>query len=593
MNNSTSLFQRLFLLLSLLLATAGLAACGLGAGENDAEAPPTPPSVTGSDAAATAVPDKPSASPTPGPTNTPAPTATLLPTATPEPTITPTPAPTPMPVNIRSGTAAMALVDATIFSMGASADSLLAVCNEFRAGCDRGWFTASEPVHTVALDPYYIDVYEVSNAAYVEFLNFMGGHSATCDGQDCLTLHDSRLQSDGSGGYSVTEGFAEHPITGVTWYGAATFCAWRGARLPSEAEWEMAAGWDDAAGVKRLYPWGDEFDGTAVNSCDVNCAAPQAVARFDDGFAGTAPAGSFAEGVSPFGVYDMAGNVWEWVNDWFSADYYGAAPVTNPPGPAQGDAKVVRGGSWFDTGNFSATAVRFPAPPTESGDSIGFRCAQNGLPGPVMLAAAPAEEAVADESTSAGGTAPAITSPADGDALELDELTLTGSGAPDSAVTILDGGRVVGTAVVDGDGAWSLTFSVVPKRYELVARSADGALASDPVAVTVTATAVAITPTPAPTVVAAAATAHCVPGIDQGSTYVVGTCEWLSKIARALGIDYGALLAANPQITNPNLIFAGQVIQLPPRDGSAASASTAPPAPPMPTPAPPGGGLDS
>lgn len=588
MNNSTSLFQRL-LLLSLLLATAGLTACGLGARETDAEAAPTATSVAVSDAPATAVPNNDGAAPT----NTPSPTATPLPpataTATPEPTISPTPEPTPLPVSIRSGTADMTLVDAALFSMGADADRLLAACNEFRAGCDRGWFIASEPVHTAVLDPFYIDIYEVTNGAYVEFLNFMGSHAAACDGQDCLTLSDSRLQADGRDGYSVAAEFTGHPVTGVTWYGAAAFCVWRGARLPSEAEWEMAASWDDAAGEKRFYPWGDAFEGTAANTCDANCAAPQAVARFDDGFAGTAPVGSFAEGVSPFGIHDMAGNVWEWVNDWYSADYYDTAPVTNPPGPAQGDAKVVRGGSWFDTGNFAATAVRFPAPPTESGDSIGFRCAQNGLPGPVTIAAAPAGETAVDESTSAGGIAPAITSPADGDALELDELTLAGSGAPDSAITILDGGRVVGTAVVDSDGAWSLAFNVVPKRYELVARSADGALASDPVVITVTATAVAITPTPAATAVAAATTAHCVPGVDQGGTYVVGTCEWLSKIARALNIDYAALLAANPQITNPNLIFAGQVINLPPRDGTAAPAP--PPALPTPPPIPPGGGL--
>ena len=125
----------------------------------------------------------------------------------------------------------------------------------------------------------------------------------------------------------------------------------------------------------RRYPWGDVFDGRLVNSCDLSCDEPQANATFDDGYPDAGPVASFPEGRSAFGLYDMAGNVWEWGSDWYDPGYYQLSAEANPTGPQDGKDKVVRGGSWFDTGNFTAVAIRFPSAPANADGTIGFRCA--------------------------------------------------------------------------------------------------------------------------------------------------------------------------------------------------------------------------
>lgn len=114
-----------------------------------------------------------------------------------------------------------------------------------------------------------------------------------------------------------------------------------------------------------------------VNTCDSSCQQPQANQDFDDGFPAEAPVASFENGRSPSGAYDMGGNVWEWVADWYDSEYYRAENII-PGGPEAGEDKVVRGGSWFDTGNFTAGSLRFPSPPTNTDESIGFRCAAAG-----------------------------------------------------------------------------------------------------------------------------------------------------------------------------------------------------------------------
>lgn len=306
------------------------------------------------------------------PPATPTLAATLAPTSTPTPSLTPSP--TPLADVIEQDGAELLLVAGGPFEMGVAATTLLVECNIFRSGCQESWFGASEPAHTLTLNPYYIDATEVTNEAYIAFLNSLGSHESSCLEQSCLSLDSSRLTVDAEGIYQISEEEADYPVAGVSWYGAAAYCTWRGGRLPSEAEWEMAASWDIEAETKLLYPWGDTFDGRVVNSCDASCEQPQANAAVDDSFAQEAPVGSFADGRSPIGAYDMGGNVWEWVADWYDADYYNAE-TTTPTGPEEGEDKVVRGGSWFDTGNFTATAIRFPSPPTNTDGSIGFRCA--------------------------------------------------------------------------------------------------------------------------------------------------------------------------------------------------------------------------
>jgi formylglycine-generating enzyme required for sulfatase activity len=273
----------------------------------------------------------------------------------------------------------MVYVRGGYFSRGGIASDLLAECRKFRSGCQLRWFQIAEPKQPVSVNPFYIDMYEVTNKAYVAFLNTLGTHELSCLGKNCMgaSLSQTVIDLDDEGNYLVKEEFENHPVTGVTWYGAAAFCEARGARLPTEAEWEKAASWSPVTGEKTMYPWGDEFDGTVVNFCDRNCTQSHANRQYDDGYARTAIVGEYENGRSPVGAYDLAGNVWEWVADWFDPQYYGQAPPRNPQGPHWGGQRVVRGGSWFDTGNYVSSLFRAGVDPAVFDDTIGFRCVIN------------------------------------------------------------------------------------------------------------------------------------------------------------------------------------------------------------------------
>lgn len=309
-------------------------------------------------------------------TATPTAPATLLPTPTLAPTATPTPLPSPtaLPVEVIVPHGSMLLVSGGFFQMGAAADDLLTECQRFTVSCRRDWFLAAEPVHSVLLAPYYLDSHEVTNTAFVEFLNAVGGESAECQGQTCIDPAASRIAWE-NGIAVVSADRAQHPVTGVTWYGADAFCKWRDSRLPTEAEWEKAAAWDDAAMTARLYPWGDEFHGKYLNFCDATCDAPQANLSYNDGFSVAAPVGNYPDGRGASGHDDLAGNVWEWVADWFDPGYYATSPGADPTGPEAGEQKVVRGGSWNDAAYFTLAAVRLPSPPDNTDATLGFRCA--------------------------------------------------------------------------------------------------------------------------------------------------------------------------------------------------------------------------
>jgi formylglycine-generating enzyme required for sulfatase activity len=227
------------------------------------------------------------------------------------------------------------------FQMGSS-DKQIADAGKLCSDCD---FSDEQPQHLVGLDTYQIGKYEVTNRQY----------------DQCVKARVCRAVPD------VGEGKELHPVVNVNWYDAKAYCKWAGGRLPTEAEWEKAAGWDDQAKTKRTYPWGETIDCTYANSS--GCVVD------------TMPVGSYESGKSPYGLYDMAGNVWEWVNDWFSDTYYQGSPSSNPLGPSSGEVRVLRGGSWRDDILGARSSDRgWNYPTAVAFNYFGFRCARDSSP---------------------------------------------------------------------------------------------------------------------------------------------------------------------------------------------------------------------
>jgi formylglycine-generating enzyme required for sulfatase activity len=261
---------------------------------------------------------------------------------------------TPYPVEITDAYGvAMRLVPAGEFNMGSDADDALAECQKFRSYCKRDWFTNEEPAHTVYLDAFYMDKYEVTNAQY-----------AACVAAGRCTPPHEDSSSDRSRYYGEAA-FENYPVIKVDWDQAKTYCEWRGARLPTEAEWEKAARGTDG----RVYPWG-------------NYAPTCLLANFDPSggtecVGDTSAVGSYPEGISPYGIYDLAGNVWEWVADWYDANYYTSSPSRNPAGPAMGTRRVLRGGSWYDYEYHLRASLRLRNGPDLWNNYVGFRCSRS------------------------------------------------------------------------------------------------------------------------------------------------------------------------------------------------------------------------
>ena len=221
-----------------------------------------------------------------------------------------------------------------------------------------------QPEHEVYLDDYYISKYEITNAQYCAFLNAYGKNSY--QGHDCIDLSSSYCmiyKRDGQ--YYVRRTYEDHPVVEVSWYGAKAFCDFYEWKLPTEAQWEKAARGTD----KRTYPWGNH---EAYYNKKYYANYNQMLLAAD-GYSITAPVNSFPQGKSPYGCYNMAGNVWERCNDWYDENYYSYSPFNNPEGPSYGSQKVVRGGSYGEISNFMRCSFRTKEEPYKTSKLVGFR----------------------------------------------------------------------------------------------------------------------------------------------------------------------------------------------------------------------------
>jgi formylglycine-generating enzyme required for sulfatase activity len=233
---------------------------------------------------------------------------------------------------------------------------------EFSMGSDPARDSSADvnetPQHTVYLDAFWMDLTEVTNAMYEKCVQ-----AGVC----VAPAKDSSFTNKNYYGASAFDNF---PVMHIIRDQAQEYCRWRGGRLPTEAEWEKAARGTDG----RIYPWGNNFAGDRLNYCDANCPRRKPDASYNDGYADVAPVGSFPSGASPYGLLDMAGNVFEFVLDWYGETYYASSPASNPMGPASGDVYVVRGGAWDSKAGIVRTAVRYWIQPQVSLDYVGFRC---------------------------------------------------------------------------------------------------------------------------------------------------------------------------------------------------------------------------
>jgi formylglycine-generating enzyme required for sulfatase activity len=216
------------------------------------------------------------------------------------------------------------------------------------------------PVHTVYVEEFYMDIYEVTNSRYSSFLNEYGKNTDT-SGNELLDISSPYCLIEKVGSiYRPKAGYEDHPVVGVSWYGAAAYAEFYDKLLPTEAQWEKAARGGSSG---KRYPWGN---GISHNDANYDGTGGR------DAWRETSPAGSFK--ANGYELHDMVGNVWEWCADWYDNEYYSVSPRRNPAGPVSGRFRVLRGGSWNDTPDFLRVAARGGESPSYADSVVGFRC---------------------------------------------------------------------------------------------------------------------------------------------------------------------------------------------------------------------------
>ena len=266
-------------------------------------------------------------------------------------------------------------------------DMVLVPAGEFLMGSPAGTdgLPDEQPQRRVYLSSFLIDRYEVTNEAYAKFVKTTG-HRIPENPNPSSTLWIDK---------APMAGIERHPVVNVSWDDAVSYCRWMGKRLPTEAEWEKAARGVD----ERRYPWGNDWDITKANSASYWAGrtvefssgaeweafwikgegAKLAKEKGVKGEVLTMPVGSFPQSLSPYGLYDMAGNVAEWVQDWYDPNYYRSAPLSNPSGPERGAIKAMRGGSWLKPAVSLRAADRDWGTVDSRPSGTGFRCAKDAF----------------------------------------------------------------------------------------------------------------------------------------------------------------------------------------------------------------------
>ena len=312
----------------------------------------TPPAMLASGLGTLAAVGKPTQTPSPTPTATESPSP--IPTTPATPTATPTATPPPMPpAAAKAKDTWVSPLDGMTLAYIPAGQYLIGSLDS-----DPNAWISEKPQHKVELSGYWMDKTLVTNAMY-----------AKCVQAGACPEHKIDISYTRDSYYSNAK-FANYPVIYVTWNDAQTYCAWAGRILPTEAQWEVSARGSDG----RKFPWGN-----SPPSCNLLNYAVSLSMNFGGSSTtctgDTTDVGKYPQGASPYGLLDMAGNVWEWVADWLGPNYL-VEPHVNPTGPASGDLRVIRGGYYFTDAKYVRATMRVGHDPTDATDFIGFRCAR-------------------------------------------------------------------------------------------------------------------------------------------------------------------------------------------------------------------------